>query len=61
MVASKYNDLRFKKIMRMDSQSFQNLILKIESHSIFQPTGNKSQAPVELQLAIFLTKNRIKR
>ena len=45
---TKYDDLRFKKIMRMNSQSFQNLILKIESHSIFQPTGNKPQAPVEL-------------
>src|SRR5437764_14957245 len=42
--------------MRMDSLHFQNLILKIELHSIFQPTGNKPQAPVELQLAIFLRK-----
>src|SRR5436190_20751620 len=40
--------------MRMDSQSFQNLITNIETHSIFQSTGNKQQAPVELQLAIFL-------
>ena len=35
LIIPKYDDLRFKKIMRMDSQSFQNLILKIESHSIF--------------------------
>src|SRR5256885_9790819 len=56
LIIPKYDDLRFKKIMRMDSQSFQNIILKIESHSIFQPTGNKPQAPVELQLAIFLRK-----
>ena len=56
LIIPKYDDLRFKKIMRMDSQSFQNLILKFESHSIFQPTGNKPQAPVELQLAIFLQK-----
>src|SRR5438045_9515064 len=40
--------------MRMDSQNFQNLITNIEAHSIFQLTGNKKQAPVELQLAIFL-------
>jgi hypothetical protein len=38
----------------MDSQSFQNLLIKIRSHLIFQSTGNKQQAPVELQLAIFL-------
>ncbi|PKK56518.1 hypothetical protein RhiirC2_764338, partial [Rhizophagus irregularis] len=38
----------------MDSQSFQNLITTIETHSIFQSTGNKKQAPIELQLAIFL-------
>jgi len=49
-----YDDIRFKKIMRMDPQSFLNLITKIETHSIFQSTGNKQQAPVELQLAIFL-------
>src|SRR6266498_2002948 len=49
-----YNDVKFKRIMRMDPQSFQSLITKIETHSIFQSTGNKQQAPVELQLAIFL-------
>jgi hypothetical protein len=53
-IVPKYNDVRFKKIMRMDFQSFQNLLIKIELHSIFQSTGNKQQAPVELQLAIFL-------
>jgi hypothetical protein len=36
-----YNDTRFKKIMRMDPVSFQNLITKIEIHSIFQSSGNK--------------------
>ena len=40
--------------MRMDSQSFQNLLMKIKSHLIFQSSDNKLQAPVELQLAIFL-------
>ena len=40
--------------MRMDPQSFQDLITKIKTYSIFQSTGNKQQAPVELQLAIFL-------
>lgn len=54
LIVPRYDDVRFKRVMRMDSQSFQNLITKIETHSIFQSTGNKQQAPVELQLAIFL-------
>ena len=41
-----YDDVRFKRLMKMDPQSFQ--------HSIFQSTGNKQQTPIELQLAIFL-------
>jgi len=53
-IVPNYDDVRFKRIMRMDPQSFQSLITKIETHSIFQSTGNKQQAPVELQLAIFL-------
>ena len=53
-ILPKYDDIRFKKILRMDPQSFQNLTTKIGTHSIFQSTGNKQQAPVELQLAIFL-------
>lgn len=54
LIVPNYDDTRFKRIMRMDSQSFQNLIKKIETHLIFQSSGNKQQAPVELQLAIFL-------
>ncbi len=54
LIVPKYDDVRFKRIMRMDSQSFQNLLMKIKSHLIFQSSGNKPQAPVELQLAIFL-------
>jgi len=38
----------------MNSQSFQNLLMKIKSHLIFQSFGNKPQALVKLQLAIFL-------
>ena len=53
-IVPNYDDTRFKRIMRMDSQSFQSFIKKIETHSIFQSSGNKQQAPVELQLAIFL-------
>ncbi|GES96260.1 putative nuclease HARBI1 [Rhizophagus clarus] len=56
LILPKYDDIGFKKIMRMDSQSFQYLATKIGTHSIFQSTGNKQQAPVELQLAIFLRK-----
>lgn len=54
LIVPRYDDVRFKRIMRMDAQSFQNLITKIETHSIFQSTGNKQQAPIEFQLAIFL-------
>src|SRR5207247_2257979 len=34
-IVPNYDDTRFKRIMRMDSQSFQNLIKKIETHSVF--------------------------
>lgn len=54
LIVPKYDDIRFKRIIRMDSCSFQSLLIKIKSHSVFQPTGTKPQAPVELQLAIFL-------
>jgi hypothetical protein len=54
LIVPKYDDIRFKRIMRMDSQSFQNFLIKIQSHPIFQPTSNNQQAPVELQLAVFL-------
>ena len=60
-IISDYDDIKFKKIMKMDLQSFLNLITKIENHSIFQLTSNKQQASVELQLAIFFMENKFKR
>ena len=44
LIIPKYDDFRFKKIMRMDSQSFQTFLIKIKLHSIFQPTGNRQQS-----------------
>ena len=49
-----YDDKRFKKILRMTSESFKRLVQLISSHDIFKSNGNRKQAPVELQLAIFL-------
>src|SRR5262249_10219246 len=45
---------RFKIIMRMNPISFQNLILMLNTHPIFQNNSKNLQAPVELQFAIFL-------
>lgn len=49
-----YNDKHFKKILRMTSESFKKLVQLISSHDIFKSNSERKQAPVELQLAIFL-------
>ncbi|GBC00351.1 hypothetical protein RclHR1_03820016 [Rhizophagus clarus] len=49
-----YDDIRFKKIMRMFPENFKKLVNLLSSHSIFQTNNVKKQAPVELQLAVFL-------
>ena len=49
-----YGDVRFKKVLRMLSENFKSLVNLIKNHSIFQSNGPKQQAPVELQLAVFL-------
>src|SRR5687767_2583210 len=49
-----YDDSRFKKIMRMFPESFKILVNLLNTHSIFQSNNMKQQAPVELQLAVFL-------
>ncbi|CAI2198037.1 4692_t:CDS:1, partial [Funneliformis geosporum] len=49
-----YDDIRFKKIMRMDSINFQKLISVLNPLPIFQNNSNNLQASVELQLAVFL-------
>ena len=49
-----YDDSRFKKIMRMFPESFKVLVNLLNTHSIFQSNNAKQQAPVELQLAVFL-------
>uniref|UniRef100_U9U3D2 Uncharacterized protein n=1 Tax=Rhizophagus irregularis (strain DAOM 181602 / DAOM 197198 / MUCL 43194) TaxID=747089 RepID=U9U3D2_RHIID len=54
LIVPKYDDIRFKKNYGNGFPKLTNLITNIESHSIFQSTGNRQQVPVELQLAIFL-------
>ncbi|CAB4444815.1 unnamed protein product [Rhizophagus irregularis] len=49
-----YDDSRFKKIMRMFPESFKMLVNLLNTHSIFQSNNVKQQAPVKLQLVVFL-------
>ncbi|CAB5115130.1 unnamed protein product [Rhizophagus irregularis] len=49
-----YDITRFKKILRMHPHSFQQLANLIRSHHVFSSQGNKPQACVEFQLAVFL-------
>src|ERR1044072_8993255 len=49
-----YDDVRFKKVLRMLPENFKSLVSLIKNHSIFQSSGSKQQVPVELQLAVFL-------
>src|ERR1043165_6248243 len=49
-----YNDKHFKKILRMTLESFTKLVKLISSYDIFKSNSKRKQAPVELQLAIFL-------
>jgi len=51
-----YDDTRFKKIMRMFPENFKALVSLLSSHPIFQSNNVNQQAPVELQLAVFLRK-----
>jgi hypothetical protein len=53
-ILPKYDDYRFKVIMRMNSDNFQKLVSMLVYHPIFQNNSNNLQSPVELQLAIFL-------
>src|SRR6266536_1315587 len=49
-----YDDIRFKKIMRMFPENFKVLVNLLGTHPIFISNNIKQQAPVELQLAVFL-------
>jgi hypothetical protein len=49
-----YDDVRFKKVLRMLPETFKSLVNLIKNHLIFQSNNLKQQAPVELQLAVFL-------
>ncbi|CAG8745403.1 13479_t:CDS:2 [Rhizophagus irregularis] len=49
-----YDITQFKKILRMHPHSFQQLANLIQSHHVFSSQGNKPQACIEFQLAVFL-------
>jgi len=49
-----YDPTRFKKLLRMFPHHFQQLANLIRPHPVFSSQGNKPQACVEFQLAIFL-------
>jgi len=49
-----YDSVRFKKLLRMFPHHFQQLANLIRSHPVFSSRGNKPQACVEFQLAVFL-------
>ena len=49
-----YDDIRFKKVLRMERQQFNKLVQVLQNDTVFQNKGNKPQAPVEFQLVIFL-------
>jgi hypothetical protein len=49
-----YDTVRFKKLLRMLPYHFQQLADLIRSHPIFSSQGNKPQACIEFQLAVFL-------
>lgn len=49
-----YDDLRFKKVLRMERQHFNKLVQVLQDDPVLQNKGKKPQAPIELQLAIFL-------
>ena len=55
-----YRNIKFKKVLKMLSENFKSLVNLIKNHSIFQNNSSKQQAPVELQLAVFLRRLGLK-
>ena len=53
-----YDDNRFKKILWMPPKHFKTLVNLISDYKIFQTKGQKKQASVKLQLAVFLYRIR---
>ncbi|CAG8655352.1 4276_t:CDS:2, partial [Paraglomus occultum] len=49
-----YDEERFKKLFRLSRHSFTLVVAHIKNNNVFISEGNKQQAPVELQLAVFL-------
>jgi hypothetical protein len=49
-----HNPERFRRKLRVEPQTFDSLVSRIEDHSIFHNNSNISQLPVYIQLYIFL-------
>jgi hypothetical protein len=49
-----YDDIRYKKVLRTEKQQFNRLVQILQHDIVFQDKGNKPQASVYFQLAIFL-------
>ena len=49
-----YDDIQYKKVLRMEKQQFNRLVQILQHDIVFQDKGNKPQASVDFQLAIFL-------
>ena len=51
-----FEDKEFKVLARMSKQAFFRVLMLIEQHSIFQNNSKHSQAPVYVQLLVFLSR-----
>ena len=49
-----HNPERFRRKLRVEPQTFDSLVSRIEDHPIFHNNSNNSQLPVYIQLYIFL-------
>ncbi|CAG8620323.1 14025_t:CDS:2, partial [Rhizophagus irregularis] len=49
-----YDNIRFKKILRILPENFKLLVNLIKNHSVFQSNNSKQQLFVELQFAVFI-------
>jgi hypothetical protein len=53
---SVFEDKEFEVLARMSKQAFFRVVMLIEQHSIFQNNSKHSQAPVYVQLLVFLSR-----
>ena len=51
-----YSPERFRRRLRVEPETFDHLVNKIENHPIFHNNSNNRQLPVHIQLSIFLSR-----